>query len=86
MYVSENLQQKLFLYDPEMNQHSTEWVEKGGLPTKKSRVQNSAGKGVVITFFLLQGYGIYPYGPTWYYGKRKLLQRSFTSVEERSHS
>ena len=50
-YVSENLQQKLFLYDPKMKQHSTQWVEKGGLPPKKARAQKSAAKGMVITFF-----------------------------------
>lgn len=45
----------IYCYDPEMKQQSTQWVGKGEPPPKKARVQKSAAKALVITFFDYRG-------------------------------
>lgn len=57
----------VYCYDPEMKQQSTQWVEKGGPPPKKARVQKSAAKAMVITFFDYKGMvytHVVPHGTT----------------------
>lgn len=38
-------------YDPCTKQESTEWVRKGSLPPTKTKMQSSAGKVMVTTFW-----------------------------------